>query len=687
MCGIIGAFNVKNHKEIVKKGMKIISYRGRDSKNIISAKEYSIGHLLHSIVGFVKQPIKFEDSILIANCEIYNYEKLSKEYGLDARNDADLIIKLVKKAGLKKALKLMDGVYAFAYIEGSKVYLARDLIGEKPIWYSAKPFSFASEKKALDNQGIKKVIELNPRLLLTYDINTKELNFEKRDFFEIEKPYTEDDSWIIKKTEELLVEAVKKRVPEKVKLGLLFSGGVDSTIIAIILKKLGVKFTCYSGGVKGSSDLEWSKKIAKKYNLKLKIAYFNEKKVESVLKPLCNLLESSNVVKLGVAIPFYYSCRLAHKDNVKVILSGLGSEELFAGYQRFEGSADFNEEGRFGLLSLYERDLYRDDVITMYNNIELRLPFLDLNLVKHSLKIPNHLKVNNGMNKVVLRIVGKNLGLDELYANRLKKAAQYGSLSDKLILKLSKNHSSKSAYIRSLYDKPIMNVGVLYSSGKDSNLALYIMKQLNYNVSCLITMINKEEYSYMFHKPDERVVALQGEALGIPVFFGATKGEKELELNDLFDTVKNARDKYELEGIVTGALFSNYQRGRIVNVCEKLGLKVFSPMWHENQEGELRELIRDGFKFVLVNVAALGLDKTWLNKMITMSDVDKLKDLEKKYGLNIAGEGGEYESLVLDGPIFRKKLVIDDVEIVEENENTAHVKIKKAHLEEKKVFF
>lgn len=212
MCGILGAFNVENHEAIVKKGMKILSYRGKDAKGTVSTSDYTIGHLLHSIVGFVKQPIKYEDALLIANCEIYNYKDLSKEYGLNARNDADLIIKLVKKLGFIKAVNLFDGVYALAYIEGDKVYLARDIIGEKPVWYSKVPFCFASEKKALELQGIRDIVELNPRQIIIYDIKNKTLEFKQRLFFENETLYTDKESALVTRTKELLIEAVRKRV-------------------------------------------------------------------------------------------------------------------------------------------------------------------------------------------------------------------------------------------------------------------------------------------------------------------------------------------------------------------------------------------------------------------------------------------------------------------------------------------
>ena len=164
------------------------------------------------------------------------------------------------------------------------------------------------------------------------------------------------------------------------------------------------------------------------------------------------------------------------------------------------------------------------------------------------------------------------------------------------------------------------------------------------------------------------------------MFVGETKGVKEAELKDLKRTLAEAKKRYKLDGIITGALFSNYQRGRIEKICDSLSLKIFSPLWHMNQETEMREILANGFKFILTKVACYGLDKSWLGRVITEKDIDKLVELNKKLKLNIAGEGGEFETLVIDGPIFKKRIEITDSEIVEEDENTALLVVGKVKL-------
>ena len=121
----------------------------------------------------------------------------------------------------------------------------------------------------------------------------------------------------------------------------------------------------------------------------------------------------------------------------------------------------------------------------------------------------------------------------------------------------------------------------------------------------------------MFHTPNIDMATYQAEAMEIPIVLQETEGEKEKELSDLKKALQKAKEKYQIEGIVSGALYSNYQRGRIEKIAEELGLKVFCPLWHKDQELEMREILKNNFSFIFTQIAAEGLDKSWLNKIIT----------------------------------------------------------------------
>lgn len=230
-----------------------------------------------------------------------------------------------------------------------------------------------------------------------------------------------------------------------------------------------------------------------------------------------------------------------------------------------------------------------------------------------------------------------------------------------------------------------MKLGVLFSSGKDSCYALHIMQEKGNSIECLITIKSKNPDSYMFHTPNIDLSRLQAEAMGFPLLETFTEGEKELELDDLKSAILEAKKEYGLEGIVTGALYSNYQKDRIEKICNELGLDVFSPLWHMDQEQEMRDLLDNGFRFIFSSIAAYGLDSSWVGNEITVSEVDKLVKLNEKIGLNIAGEGGEFESFVIDAPMFKKRIQINKYDLVERDEYTARVIIEDAVLVDKAV--
>jgi asparagine synthase (glutamine-hydrolysing) len=213
-----------------------------------------------------------------------------------------------------------------------------------------------------------------------------------------------------------------------------------------------------------------------------------------------------------------------------------------------------------------------------------------------------------------------------------------------------------------------MKLGVLFSGGKDSTYAAYLMSK-KHEISCLITVYSENEYSYMFHTPAITKVKMQASAMEVPLVEVKTKGVKEDELKDLEKVILIAKKKYRIEGIVTGAVASVYQASRIQKICDKLKLKVFNPLWHKNQVELLNELIKNKFEVVIVGVAAEGLDGRWLGRKIDKKFISDIEVLNKKVGLNVAGEGGEFESLVLNCPLFKKKLEIIGKKIVKDDGN------------------
>jgi ABC transporter with metal-binding/Fe-S-binding domain ATP-binding protein len=226
-----------------------------------------------------------------------------------------------------------------------------------------------------------------------------------------------------------------------------------------------------------------------------------------------------------------------------------------------------------------------------------------------------------------------------------------------------------------------VNLGVLFSGGKDSTFACYRAIENN-TVACLITLISENVDSYMFHTPNIRRTGLQAEAMGIPLFSWPTKGQKEEELVDLKDAIAAAREKYGIEGIVTGAIESVYQAARVQRICRDLDLWCFNPLWQINQVDYLRLLISEGFEIIISGVFAYPFDESWVGVTLTEELVQKLEQLQKKYKINPSGEGGELETFVLDGPFFNKRIEILKASKTYENYR-GHFLIDDARLVEK----
>jgi len=199
-----------------------------------------------------------------------------------------------------------------------------------------------------------------------------------------------------------------------------------------------------------------------------------------------------------------------------------------------------------------------------------------------------------------------------------------------------------------------MKVASLFSGGKDSAFAAYVAIQHGWEVPYFVSVLSESESSYMFHVPNVHLTSLQAEAAGINYIEVKTKGEKEKELDDL----KAALSRLEIDGVISGAVASEYQRTRIERICDELGIKSFAPLWHKDPRMLVREMVEAQFDIRIVGAFAEGMGPSWLGRKLDESAFADLCNLNEKYGVSISGEGGEYESLVLDCPMFKKRLEI-----------------------------
>lgn len=256
-----------------------------------------------------------------------------------------------------------------------------------------------------------------------------------------------------------IVQSIKKRAVPK--FGILFSGGVDSSLIAFVAKKLKCNFTCYTVGIENSDDIEWAKKVANEYNFNFKYKILSLDEFENILKIVVKLLNDAGIVKASVGSVLYAGGKLALEDGNNVLFGGLGSEEIFAGYQRHEFALQDNDfealhkECWNGLKGMWGRDLIRDFTIAKNLGLDLRAPFLDKELIRIAMNAHPMFKLDKENKKIILREAAESIGLKKEFAWRKKQAAQYGSNFVNGIEKLAKKNGFKlkKDYLQSLLGK------------------------------------------------------------------------------------------------------------------------------------------------------------------------------------------------------------------------------------------
>ncbi|HLD85131.1 MAG TPA: diphthine--ammonia ligase [archaeon] len=223
-----------------------------------------------------------------------------------------------------------------------------------------------------------------------------------------------------------------------------------------------------------------------------------------------------------------------------------------------------------------------------------------------------------------------------------------------------------------------MKLAALVSGGKDSIYSLY-MAGKNNEIVHILSFLSENKESYMFHVPNMHLVEEQAKLMSIPMTYIKTKGVKEEELDDIKSSLMKLKKESGIEGVVTGAVASVYQKSRIDDICKDLDLKSIAPIWGMPLGQSVADMIEEGFEIIIVAVAAPPLDEKWLGRKLDKKCLEELMILNKKYGIHPNGEGGEFESLVLDCPLFSKKIVIKESE-KHYSGNSGHLEIKKIEL-------
>ena len=403
MCGIVGIWGEVDESK-VQSMIEAQRHRGPDGHGMhVQLNQGVLGHIRLAIMdpAHGQQPVHNEDhsATLVANGMIYNHPQLRKQLG-EAHNfishsDSETILHVFEEHGLS-APQLLDGMFAFAISEDNRLVLARDRIGIKPLYYGwqksedgSETMYFASELKALAplTENIK---EFPPGTL--YDSRS---GFHT--YYEVPDrvPLELDLEVHIRQVRETVEAAVKKRLLSDVPLGAFLSGGLDSSIIAAVAKKYMPELHTFSVGNEGSRDLEAARRVARHIGSIHHEYVYTATEVIEKLPEIIYHLESFDQDLVRSAIPTWFCARLA-ADKVKVILTGEGADELFAGYTYHKAITDdeaLHKELRRSITRLHNINLQRVDRMTMRHAIEARVPFLDTEAIAMAQTVPPRFKL------------------------------------------------------------------------------------------------------------------------------------------------------------------------------------------------------------------------------------------------------------------------------------------------------
>jgi len=458
MCGIAGASGTPDTDIKVKKMLVALEHRGPDARGIYKAENLSIGNTLLKITGDMPQPLAGKGALVI-NGEIFNFRELASESGIRTNSDTEALFSLIETRisegclpidAVFSVLSSVNGDYALAYAFDNELVLARDPVGVKPLFYLTKKrkekqkILFASEKKALF-AAEREIKDLPPGKILSF--NMKNGSFKERSL-KIKEPQKRisDEFEAVFHLKAVIEKALELRLTSA--SGIAFSGGIDSTFLAVLAKRINPAISLYTVGLPDSHDITQAKKAAEAIGMKdsLKIHILSVKEIETLVPRVIRATESVDPMKIAIGIPLYVVAKIARETGKRIILTGQGADELFAGYRRHEvfleqGSEVIDREIYSDIKKISTVNLERDDMVTMANSVELRVPFLDKDVIKTGLAIIPELKVlkKDGfyIRKYILRKTAEYLLPPELLWKE-KKAIQYGTGVQKILNKLAR---------------------------------------------------------------------------------------------------------------------------------------------------------------------------------------------------------------------------------------------------------
>jgi asparagine synthase (glutamine-hydrolysing) len=437
---------------------KVVSHK---SPNVLSKQDLNKSALFGC--AFTKDAkkaysfLQLEDASIVFEGKIYN--SIEKEA---------LVEQVAKtpshcEAQLQTLIEKAEGDYSFFMLKDGAIAASRDPIGVQPLYYgqTAEVAAFASNRKALWQLGIEKPLSFPPGNLGV--VSKVGFQFKPVKTFTYAEPKQVSMDEAAAQLQKLLEQAVKVRVVGLKKVVVAFSGGLDSSIVAYLASKCGVKVDLIHVSLENEPETDTAIEASEKLDLPMQIHLFKESDVEAALPQVVDLIEEADPVKAAIGVPFYWTAQKTKESGYDVLLAGQGADELFGGYQRYvneccnDGSEKVRETMFNDVVKIHESNLERDTKICISLDVDLRVPFGGFDVVAYALGLPVDLKFEpkqDTLRKLVLRKVAANLGLPTSIVEKPKKAVQYSTGINEAIKKIAKKHDQTvNEYITGLYEQ------------------------------------------------------------------------------------------------------------------------------------------------------------------------------------------------------------------------------------------
>ncbi len=442
---------VAPQKTVSEKSPGVLRRQGLDSSSLIgyvsSRPTSSSGY---EFLQLDEAALMFEGKVYSSIAKTATMEQVGKE-------------PLHCEAHLQTLLQKTDGDYSFLMVKNGWMAAGRDSVGVQPLYYGENQTlaAFATNKKALWNLGIEKPVSFPPGNMAF--VNRAGVQFKPIKTLTYAEPASITLDEAAKRLQVLLEESIKKRTFNVKEVVVAFSGGLDSSLVAYLANKIGVKVNLLHVSMENQPETEEAIAASDQLNLPLEVDLFKDSDVEVTLPQVVSLIEEADPIKASVGLPFYWVAEKASEANFNVLLAGQGADELFGGYQRYvkeyckDGAENVRKTMFSDVANIFESNLERDLKITGYFDVHLRLPFASFDLAEFAMTLPIECKMEpkeDTLRKLVLRKVAMDVGLPSVLVDKPKKAVQYSTGINDAIKRVAKNQGKTvNEYITELFER------------------------------------------------------------------------------------------------------------------------------------------------------------------------------------------------------------------------------------------